>query len=72
MIKRIWAFLTGGTPVWLKDFDGTVTLTIARTDAWGDIWAERHWPFEIHKIQLLPDGTCKQKNGTYVDFWKEA
>ena len=69
MIKRIWAFLTGGKLVWLKDFDGEITLAIARKDPWGDMRAERHWPFSVRSVRLLPDGTV---DGSYVRFWIDA
>lgn len=69
MIKRIWAFLTGGRLVWLKDVDGEVTLAIAYTDAWGELIAERHFPWSILKVRLLPDGTV---DGCYVKAWKDV
>lgn len=69
MIIRLWALLTGRPLVWLRDLDGTVTLSIARTDPWGDMVAERWWPYKIRTVRLLPDGTV---DGYYVHLWKFA
>ena len=35
MLKTIWAFLTGGKVVWLEDFDGELTRTIAYKAGFG-------------------------------------
>lgn len=67
MIKRIWAWITGGELVWLRDHDKTVTLSIAYTDPWGDKIAKRYWPNSIRTVVLRPDGTV---DGTYVVEWK--
>ncbi len=56
MVKWLWAKLTGGKLVWLRDVDGEVTLSIARRDPWGDLSAKRYWPFHIRTVRLLPDG----------------
>lgn len=68
MIKCIWAWLTGGELVWLRDYDGTVTLTIARVDPWGYKTAERYWPYKIRTVTLEADGTVS--NNSYVELWK--
>lgn len=67
MFKWLWAKLTGAELVWLRDFDGEVTLAIARRDPWGNMSAERHWPWGIKTVVLLPDGKV---DGTYVKQWK--
>jgi len=69
MIKRIWAFITGQKLVWLKDFDGTITLSINQKDGFGS-YAKRHWPYNIKNVRLLPGG--KIGNGSYVTAWKQA
>lgn len=70
MIMRVWAKLTGGRLVWLKDHDGEVTLSIARVTVFGDIVAKRYWPFKIRQCVLMPDGSVR--GGAYVHFWKYA
>lgn len=69
MIKRIWAWLAGGELVWLRDLDGTVTLTIARIDPWGCKTAKRYWPGNTRTVTLEADGTVS--NGAYVKLWKQ-
>lgn len=69
MIKELWAKLTGGKLVWLRDLDGEVTLAIARRDPWGDMRAERWWPFRIRCVRLLPGGKV---DGGYVTDWIDA
>lgn len=68
MIIRLWAFLTRRRLVWLRDHDGDVTLSIATIDPWGDMVAERHWPYKIRSVRLLPDG--KVAPDCYVKEWK--
>lgn len=70
MIIRLWAFLTGRPLVWLRDHDGEVTLSIATTDPWGDTVAQRHWPYKIRLVRLLPGG--KVSPDCYVKEWKCA
>lgn len=41
MFKKIWAFLTGGKVVWLEDFDGELTRTIAYQIGEGKMQAMR-------------------------------
>ena len=69
MVKRIWALLTGGNPVYLMDYDGEVTLTIARRNKFGTVTAKRWWPSKIRLVTLLPDGTV---DDVYVRKWKAA
>lgn len=69
MFIRLWAFMTGGRLVWLKDADGEIKLTIAYTDPWGELRAERYWPNRVRSVRLLPDGRV---DGAYVVAWKDA
>lgn len=66
---KIWAFLMGGQVVWLRDHDGTVTLTVAYENGFG-LYAKRRWPFNIRNVQLGDGG--KVLNGVYVVEWKKA
>ena len=67
MIKKIYAFLTGGKLVWLLDQDGKITLSIARIDHFGNLRSEMHWrPWNIRSVILNPDGTV---DGSYVKYW---
>ena len=63
-----WARLTGQKIVYLKDHDSVVTKTVAKETPFGLV-AKRLWPFNIHNVLLLPDGTVE--NGGYVIEWRE-
>ena len=67
MIAHIWAFLTRQEVVYLEDFDGAVTKTFAKTTMFVTVRAKRHWPFNMHNVTLLPDGTVKELS--YVKRW---
>lgn len=67
MIKWFWAKITGGKLVWLKDYDGEITKSIAYESPFGGLIAQRLWPFKIRCVELLPDGTVK---GGYVKNWR--
>lgn len=67
MIKWIWAKLTGGKLVWLRDFNGTCTKSIAYKNAFGELTAERWWPMAIRRVILNADGSI---DGSYVTNWK--
>jgi hypothetical protein len=69
LIKRIWAFITRGDCVWLDDFDGDITLTIARKTRSGELMAERYWPYNIRSVVLNPDGTT---SCNYIERWERA
>lgn len=68
IIKRIWAFLTVGKLVWLKDHDDQVTLSISRIDPFGRRYAKRWWPTDFKNVTLLDGG--KIKEDCYVKEWK--
>lgn len=70
ILMRIWAFITRGRLVWLRDMDGECTLSIARATPFGDVMAKRHWPFNIMNVRLNPDRTVA--DGLYVVEWKDA
>ncbi len=67
MIKRIYAFLTNRKLVWLQDFDGEETLSMARKSRFSGFIAERYWPFGIRTVRLLGNGIV---DGSYVKKWK--
>lgn len=69
MIKRIWCWITGGELVWLRDFDGEVTLSIAYTNPWGEKCAKRWWPTSIRTVRRLDGGKV---DGGFVEGWKPA
>ena len=46
----IWTKIFGGELVWLKDHDNEISLSIAKLDPWGDLTAERCWPFNIRTV----------------------
>ena len=62
------AKLTGRRRVWLKDYDGKPTMSIATPNPFGGMTAKRHWPHSIGDMVFLnDDGTCRH---TYVTHWK--
>ena len=66
-VIELWAFMTRQKVVYLKDFDGEVTKTVAKKTPFGYV-AKRHWPFNVRNVLLLEDGTVG--NGGYVESWK--
>ena len=65
MFKKIWAFLTGGEVIWLEDFDGELTKTIAYRIGKGKMQATR-MAF-VRKATLEPDGSVSFPS--YVEKW---
>jgi len=63
---ELWAFITRQRVVYLKDFDGEVTKTVAKKTPFGYV-AKRHWPFNIKNVLLLDDGTIEPD--CYVKSW---
>lgn len=70
IIKLVWAKLIGGKLVWLRDYDGEVTLTVAKLNPWGEWIAKRYFPFSIRQVRLMPGG--KVSGASYVEDWKWA
>ena len=64
MLKTIWAFLTGGKVVWLQDYNGELTRTIAYKAGFGKMQARR---MMFIKVTLNEDGTVSGKS--YVHYW---
>lgn len=69
MFFRLWAFLTRQKLVYLKDFDGELTLTVAKKTPFGYV-AKRHWPFHVLDVILLEGG--KVEHGSYVHEWRRG
>lgn len=65
MFKKIWAFLTGGKVVWLEDFDGEVTRTIAYQIGKGKMQARLM--SSVRKATLESDGSVSYPS--YVKKW---
>ena len=65
-LKRLWARLTGGQVVWLRDHDHEVCTRIARNTPFG-LMAWRHG-LGVQQVFLLPDG--KTRGCCYVVAWK--
>ena len=65
MLKTIWAFLTGGKVVWLQDYDGELTRTIAYKAGFCKMQATRMMFTE--KVTLNEDGTVSGNH--CVDYW---
>ena len=69
-VKRMWAWLTNGELVWLKDHDGEVTLAISYKTPFGDRIASRYWPVNSVLVLLKEDGTTAGTH--YVERWMPA
>ena len=67
MIKWIWSKITRQKLVYLRDFDGYLTLTFAQKSPFGELTAKRWWPVSTGIVVLLPDGKVKQPS--YVKEW---
>lgn len=65
MILRLWAWLTGGRVVWLLDFDGETTRTIARPCGFGLMKASR---MIGTNVSLHKDGSVQ--GASYVKRWE--
>ena len=65
MFYNIWAFITRQEVVYLKDFDGEVTKTVAKQTPFGLV-AKRWWPFNLRNVLCTAEGT---PNGGYVKDW---
>ena len=64
MLIEIWTKLTNQKVVYLKDYDGEITKTVARRTPFGYV-ARRHF----QDVLLLPDG--KVQGPIYVTEWAE-
>lgn len=64
MFIEIWAKLTNQKVVYLKDYDGEVTKTVARRTPFGYVATRLG-----HGVLLLPDG--KVQGPIYVTEWAE-
>jgi len=68
LIKIFYSWITNGKLVWLEDYDGEVTLSIARKTPWNKLIAKRYWPSGIRFVVLLDDGNVEN---SYVKKWKK-
>lgn len=64
MIRRFWAWLTGGRVVWLLDFNGVQTRSIGYPGPHGAMTARRMLGVEV---TLLPGGRVIGRD--YVTHW---
>ena len=63
MFFNIWAFLTKQKVVYLLDYDGEVTKTLAKKTPFGYV-AKRYWPLNTRNCLLKEDGSIM--GGSYV------
>lgn len=75
LLKRTEALLFGRKLVWLRDYDGRATLSVARItgphddEGFRPARAARFWP-QFRKVNLLNDGTVeKSDHADYVVHW---
>lgn len=75
LLKRAEAFLFRRNLVWLRDYDGETTLSVARftgphdEEGFRPARAARFWP-QFRKVNLLNDGTVeKSEHADYVAQW---
>ena len=71
-LVRLWAWLLGREKnlVWLLDYNGVTTLSIARRNQFGQLVAERY-PFHpgIYTVVLLNHGLVRAYQSSYVVRW---
>lgn len=73
-LKRIEALLFRRELVWLRDYDGRPTLSVARRygeateSGYQPVRAPRFWP-NFRPVNLNEDGTAEGENATYVVQW---
>jgi hypothetical protein len=65
MWLRLKVWLTGGKAVWLKDYDGEITKSVAYIDPWGELYAFRYGD---RRCMFNADGTVS--GVSYVTKWK--
>lgn len=71
MFVHIWAFLSRGRVVWIKEYDyvgGETVKSVAYTDTWGNMYCYRFWFTGVGCKILYPDGTAN----SYIEKWKYA
>ncbi len=75
LLKRTEALLFRRKLVWLRDYDGRATLSVARPfgkhddEGYQPVRAARFWP-QFRKVSLLNDGTVeKSEHADYVVHW---
>lgn len=75
LFKRAEAVLFRRRLVWLRDYDGRPTLSVARNfgkrdaDGYQPVRAARFWP-QFRKVSLLDDGSVeKSEHADYVVQW---
>ena len=75
LLKRTEALLFRRNLVWLRDYDGRPTLSVARNfgkmdeEGYQPVRAARFWP-QFRKVNLLSDGTVeKTEHADYVVHW---
>ena len=65
MFLNIWAFITNQEVVYLRDFDNTVTKTVAKHTPFGLV-AKRYWPHNTRNVLCTSEGVA---GGHYVHDW---
>lgn len=74
LLKRAEAALFRRELIWLRDYDGRVTLSVARKGKMDEdnnptTHAARYWP-NFRKVNLLEDGTVEKNEQTdYCVHW---
>jgi hypothetical protein len=66
MLLELWAKISMQHVVYLMDFDGEITKTVARKTPLGLV-AKRYWPSNIRRVLLRPGGRVYK--GSYIERW---
>jgi len=73
LLVRIYAFLTGGEVIWIKDFQGKVRSTVAYMNGFGSPWCHVYWFTKAGHCVLRANGTVDPRSQSFhVDYWKKA
>lgn len=72
MFRKLIAFLTGGVPVILEDFQFEEYKTIAYQTKFG-FKCHVYWLTKTGDCKLLEDGTVDRKSvSSYIHYWKKG
>lgn len=67
IILRVLEFITKRKAVYLLDMDGEISMSLSYRSPFGNLTAERFWPYKVHMVVLNEDGSV---SGSCVIRWK--
>ena len=73
MIIKFFAWITGGTVIYLQDIDKRYYKTISYISPFGDVWCHVYWWTKTGHAILLENGEIsKESESCYITKWKKA